>query len=523
MKFFASHCFAAARLAVVAVAAITIAAGPAPVAGAATSPRYGGTLVVELHEPALVLDPAKWKPGAAENAANEQIAAAVFDRLVTLDRFGRFQPGLATEWSHDAAWRRWQFTLRPGVQFSDGSALTSADVATALQELLPRKVAVTAANTHIVVQFAAPAPDLLERLASGRYFIFRRNADGTLLGTGPFFLEEPAAAPGSVGSSRYKLLSNEHCWAGRPFVDGMDVNLGVSALRQLFDLQLGKADVVEISPELVRRAGQENLRVWNSAPVLLYALQVSADGGPAEGTASASQKSQLGEALSLAMDRVTLANVLLQKQAEPAASFLPQWLSGYAFVFGMESDVARAKETSSAMFAAPGGASISGAAPQPLHLRVEGGGDLAKLIAERVAINARQAGIAVQVQTHGVTREVAANAGASFGKAPDATGLRLVAWRYSSLSERAELDAMAAALQLEPASEERPVEDAEQLYAREKRLVAERNLIPLVVLPEYIGLGVGVRDWMPERWGEWHLADVWLDGKRGSSAAGPSR
>jgi hypothetical protein len=41
------------------------------------------------------------------------------------------------------------------------------------------------------------------------------------------------------------------------------------------------------------------------------------------------------------------------------------------------------------------------------------------------------------------------------------------------------------------------------------------------VMPEYIGLGAAVRDWMPERWGEWHLADVWLDRKRNlSSAAG---
>jgi MarR-like DNA-binding transcriptional regulator SgrR of sgrS sRNA len=97
----------------------------------------------------------------------------------------------------------------------------------------------------------------------------------------------------------------------------------------------------------------------------------------------------------------------------------------------------------------------------------------------------------------------------------------LVAWRYSSLSERAELDAMVSALQLEPTSEEKVFADAEQLYARERRLVGEHNLIPLVVMPEYIGLGAAVRDWMPERWGEWHLADVWLDRKRNlSSAAG---
>jgi hypothetical protein len=39
----------------------------------------------------------------------------------------------------------------------------------------------------------------------------------------------------------------------------------------------------------------------------------------------------------------------------------------------------------------------------------------------------------------------------------------------------------------------------------------ERHVLPLVALPEYVGLGQNVRDWMPARWGEWHLADVWLD------------
>src|SRR5262249_61494310 len=39
-----------------------------------------------------------------------------------------------------------------------------------------------------------------------------------------------------------------------------------------------------------------------------------------------------------------MARVLLQKQAEPAVSFLPQWLSGYAFLFDMESNLEQAKE-----------------------------------------------------------------------------------------------------------------------------------------------------------------------------------
>jgi hypothetical protein len=40
-----------------------------------------------------------------ESATDEKMGALVFDRLVTLDNYGRFQPQLATEWSHDAGFK----------------------------------------------------------------------------------------------------------------------------------------------------------------------------------------------------------------------------------------------------------------------------------------------------------------------------------------------------------------------------------------------------------------------------------
>ena len=49
------------------------------------------------------------------------------------------------------------------------------------------------------------------------------------------------------------------------------------------------------------------------------------------------------------------------------------------------------------------------------------------------------------------------------------------------------------------------------LYERERNLVDAGYVIPLVYIPESVGLAATVRDWMPSRWGEWRLADVWLD------------
>src|SRR5439155_22587690 len=69
------------------------------------------------------------------------------------------------------------------------------------------------------------------------------------------------STPGAKGGTPWRFRANEETWSGRPFLDAIQVTLGVPPLRQLVDLQLGKADVVELSPELVRRAMQDNQRV----------------------------------------------------------------------------------------------------------------------------------------------------------------------------------------------------------------------------------------------------------------------
>ena len=459
---------------------------------------------MELHVQTVSLDPREWGTGTTASAANEKLAALVFDRLVALDNYSRFQPQLAAEWSHDVAFKRWQLTLRTGVKFSDGTVLSAADVVAALQPLLPNGQQITTSGNSVVIQSTIPMPDLLEELASGRFFVYRVQSDGTLMGTGPFFVVEantdtrkPSnSATSAIGTSHLRFRANEETWSGRPFLDVIDVTLGVPPLRQLFDLQLGKADLVELSPDLVRRAMQENLRVWSSAPVTLYGLRFD-DAQPAAADA------KLRETLALSLDRHTMANVLLQKQAEPAAALLPQWLSGYAFLFTMEKDIERAKEIRTAL---PANAT---AGRDALRLRVDASGDLPKLLAERVAVNARQAAIPLQVVNRATAR---GGASATTASNDAAASVHLFAWHYSSLSSRVELESLVSTLNLGESSGGAVTStDPEQLYARERKLLEERRVLPLVALPEYVGLGQNVRNWMPARWGEWHLADVWLD------------
>jgi len=61
-------------------------------------------------------------------APNKAISAHVFEALVLQDARQRLLPGLATSWRavDDTTW---EFSLRPGVTWHDGTAFTAEDVA----------------------------------------------------------------------------------------------------------------------------------------------------------------------------------------------------------------------------------------------------------------------------------------------------------------------------------------------------------------------------------------------------------
>ncbi len=462
---------------------------------ASKHPKYGGTLRLELQIAKVSLDPREWKTGsiAAENA---KLAALIYDRLVVLDDYGRFQPALSTEWSHDPGLRTWQFKLRAGVKFSDGAPLTSKEVVAALQPLLPAGLQMSATESGVQIRCTHATPDLLEQLASGRYFVYRVSSEATLTGTGPFVLTESSpAAPSEANPSvlkpaRLKFRANDDAWAGRPFVDSIEVLLGDPPLRQILNLQVARADVIDIPPDLVRKARQDNLRVWSSPPATLLALRFDeAQSGAAD--------PQLREALDLALDRDTMANVLLQRQALPAPALLPQWLSGYAFLFGTPMNLDRAKQLRASLPANMAGGG------NPLRLRVDTSGDLMKLLGERIAVNARQANISIQVLSRPVS---------TTGTTPQTAGLHLFAWHYDSLSPRTELLNFAHFLHSDATADSLPENaDTEKVYAQEQRLLEDRKILPLLLLPDYIGLAPAVRNWSASPGGEWRLADVWLD------------
>jgi ABC-type transport system substrate-binding protein len=313
----------------------------------------------------------------------------------------------------------------------------------------------------------------------------KRNADGSLAGvagSGPFRISE--WEPGKL----LTLAANDDFSGGRPFVDSIEIEMGRSAAERLVDLELGRSDFSEIPAEDARQAATRGVRVSASQPDELIAL-VFAAGHPA---GAAKDDARLREAAACSINRAAIVDFILQKEGEPAGGLLPQWSSGTAFLFPTAADPVRAKELRSQI----------GASPE-IRLGYDSGDALEQSIAERIVVDAREAGISVAAE---------AIAPSAAGGKRDARLVRLAMTSPrpamalgNFLSTLGAVDGMDAGVVPETAS-------AEQVYTAERSALDGFHVVPLVWVPRVYGLSDRVKDWQTPATGEaWPFADVWLD------------
>jgi ABC-type transport system substrate-binding protein len=342
-----------------------------------------------------------------------------------------------------------------------------------------------------------------------------RDADGAFAGaagSGPFRVTTFDAG------KRAMLTANEDFREGRPFVDSIEISMGRAAHERLVDVELNKTDLVEIPPQDARRASEQGVRVSASQPDELLALifvggNVKADpvgkvtSQANEQARGATAQQVMGQALSLAIDRVAIVNFILQKTGEAAGGLLPQWSSGTAFLFPAAApsaaDLEHAKELWKQI--APSGALVLG---------YDSADPLEQSVAERIAVNAKEAGMAVRALAM-----PGAGAGISRGAAGRAThvDVELVRWRMSSPLPGVALKDFLTRLYSEflasfGAAAFPEITSPEDIYKQQRAALNTYPVVPLVWLPQVYGLSARVRDWKAPGPGEnWPLPDVWLD------------
>ena len=431
------------------------------VAEGATRPRYGGTLRVMLQSAPNSLElPAGGTPVDYWDAAC--ILALVADNLVEIDAAAHAQPALALTWQNDLNGKRWQFTLRRGVRFHDGTPASAATIAQILGER-HSDWTVRGSGDALTIESDSPMPWLLAELALPRNAILKHTANGLPVGTGAFRVADFQAG------NLVKLAANEESWSGRPFADAVEVELGRSQRDQAIALELGKTDLIEAALQSTATNGAQRART--SLPVELMALVFPAN--------SKAQDARVREALALAIDRKPIQSVLLKGVGEPTAGILPNWMTGYSRVFPAPANLQRAKVV------------LADSRQPALTLSYDPRDPQAQLIAERIALNAREIGITLRVSLSGV---------------PDISLIRIP---LPSSDPATSLREAARELGLQqPLIHGSSVDD---LYQAERTLLDGHAVVPLFHLPVASAAGARVRNWRPGPTGNRNLSGVWLE------------
>lgn len=440
--------------------AISVLLIAASSASADTRPQYGGTLHISMSTSASSLHPAEMP----DSVGARNLIALIFDTLVTVDASGRPQSALAESWQSAPGDRGVEFRLRRNVKFHDGSPLTAEIAASSLRKANPAWN-VTAAGDLVTIESAGATPELLEEVALPRNAIAKRDATGMISGTGPFHIAQWQPAKHLV------VAANEDYWNGRPFVDEIDVDMGRNFRDQMNALESGKADLVEVAPEQMHRAVSQRYELLRSSPIELIAFKFAKEAASAQERASR-------DALRLSIERQSMHNVLLQGAGQPAASLLPTWMSGYGFVFSTEPDRLRAQQLRDQI---PGVPSFT--------LGYDNNDPLARLLAERIALNARDAGLSVQL-----------NASAS--------ELRLVRIPLASCDPWTSLLVLNSQLGLPPIDAK--ARSVDQLFASEQSVLASGRIIPLFHLPIAYAAATSLHDWTVMPGGKLNVAGAWL-------------
>ncbi|HXY16032.1 MAG TPA: ABC transporter substrate-binding protein [Terriglobales bacterium] len=432
----------------------------ASAAAAATRPHYGGTLHVQIESGMRSLDPGD---GSQSNGvAVGNVLGLLFDNLVVLNDRGQAQPALALSWQSEPGNQRWQFVLRPGVTFSDGTPLTPELVAASLLRANPNwKIAPQ--ETAVVIQLDAASVSLPAEMALARNRIAKLDS-GKALGTGPFISTE--WDPGK----KLGLTARDDYWAGRPFLDSVIIEMGKNFRDETIAYDLGQAQLIEIPSEEAHHA-TESREIRASRPVELVALLFASE-------AQSPEEVKQRQALAQSIDRDQLNRVVLQNSGEAAGGLLPNWLTGYEFLFPSAMDLTRAQQ-------------LRAEVPQARLWKLAFAADdtLARLIAERIVLNGGDAGLRLQLSNQG---------------APD---IRLVRVPLASLDGFIALSRMAKSLQLPP-----PRflgNTADDLYHAENAMLNSQRVIPLLYLRTAWVVSKTLRNWEDVPDGTWRLPDVW--------------
>jgi peptide/nickel transport system substrate-binding protein len=286
---------------------------------------------------------------------NSNVAAHIFDYLVLRDERQRMIPGLAESWrAIDPL--TWEFKLRRGVKFQDGSPFTAEDVVASIERVptVPNSPSPFTAYTKQIKEMIVVDPYTIRFRTATPYPLMPSDMTQVAIiwkGAAKATTEEFNAGTAANGTGPYKLVRyakgdrielarNDNYWGGKTPWEKVTLRLLPSDAPRVAALLAGDVQAIENVPttDVARLSEDKKLSLARTVADRLIYLHMDSerdvspfvtdrDGKP---TARNPLKDpRVRKAISKAINRQALAERVMEGQAVPTGQLLPEGFFGY--------------------------------------------------------------------------------------------------------------------------------------------------------------------------------------------------
>lgn len=314
----------------------------------ATAQERGGVLNFARYDGSKLIDPIY-----ADRNPDIWMVGSLFDTLLRPNADGTGLVGaLAEDYSVSADGLTVTLTLRSGVKFSNGNAMSGEDVVFSLNRarnpdlspwagLLGSVSEVTADGGTIEIQLSKADPAILSMLATFNTGIVSKAAfdaaegatdqeksaaifaaGGPGVGSGPFFLS------GFEQGASMQFSANEHYWkAGAdgkplPYLDGVNFEIIPDDATRVLKLQAGEVDAAEFIPfSRVAELDADpaiNMNLYPSTRIIYSPINTREK--RADGSANPLADVRVRQAINYATNKEALIGLILQGAGKPMSS-----------------------------------------------------------------------------------------------------------------------------------------------------------------------------------------------------------
>lgn len=366
---------------------------------------------------ALAADITSVDPHFANIAPNNNVGWHVFDALTHVDVDARLIPGLAVSW-RAVDGTTWEFRLRRGVKFHDGSEFSAEDVAFSIERaaklpngqfagFVQRIVAKQIVDPYTLRLKTATPYAMVPQDLNSVFIVSRKAAAGAttedfnsgraMVGTGPFRFV--AFRRGE----RVELARNEAYWGGAPAWDRVALRVMPTDPARLAALLAGDVDLIEQVPpaDLARVRTRHDLQVAQKVSwrTIFFHLDQYRDrppgvtdraGKPLEQNPFKDPRVRL--ALSRAINRQAIVERVMEGTAIPAANLVSPPVFGHVPALKPQAYDPEGAKKLLAEAGYPNGFAMTVHAPNNRYVNDD---QIAQVVAQMLA----RAGIAARVET----------------------------------------------------------------------------------------------------------------------------